>query len=377
LWGDDTRYDQTRRVFRDWNMDLFFDVGSNLLVDPPTDATFEGNCAACHVTGFTRYQDPVTGEHMASGAFSFSGVFDLNGDGLPEEVNIGCEVCHGPGSEHVNWANDPANVGFESRYTVSPRHLSPSRSSMICGRCHDRVLGRGTPLNEEPLNDQNQMLPPGSSRREYLQSYLTRKGPELTDFWSDKLHSKSPHQQYSDFIKAKMYRNDRILVTCSDCHDAHGQGAFIAHTKEDPLVAPFMLCANCHSTDVYEHMETLIGATMVGDQTACVYCHMAKTAKGGSGQYGFLLGFPEGGPEDLGVIYYTNDTSGHLFQSVPRKTHPDVDGVIPGYAMPTPYTQGCGLGCHDPTTLYTPPGPLLQPGGGAGPGGDAGTSSGK
>jgi hypothetical protein len=39
---------------------------------------------------------------------------------------------------------------------------------------------------------------------------------------SDDVHSNKPHQQYADFLKSKMYRNDRLLVTCSDCRDTHG-----------------------------------------------------------------------------------------------------------------------------------------------------------
>jgi hypothetical protein len=44
-------------------------------------------------------------------------------------------------------------------------------------------------------------------------------GPGREDnIWPDDVHSNKPHQQYSDFLKSKMYRNDRLLVTCSDCH---------------------------------------------------------------------------------------------------------------------------------------------------------------
>ena len=42
------------------------------------------------------------------------------------------------------------------------------------------------------------------------------------NIWPDDIHSNKPHQQYADFLKSKMYRNDRLLVACSDCHDMHG-----------------------------------------------------------------------------------------------------------------------------------------------------------
>jgi hypothetical protein len=40
--------------------------------------------------------------------------------------------------------------------------------------------------------------------------------------WPDDVHSNKPHQQYSDFLKSKIARNDRLLVACSDCHEMHG-----------------------------------------------------------------------------------------------------------------------------------------------------------
>ena len=43
------------------------------------------------------------------------------------------------------------------------------------------------------------------------------RGPGREDnIWPDYIHSNKQHQQYSDFLKSKMYRNARLLVTCSD-----------------------------------------------------------------------------------------------------------------------------------------------------------------
>jgi hypothetical protein len=43
--------------------------------------------------------------------------------------------------------------------------------------------------------------------------------------------------------------------------------------------------------------------------------------------------------------------------TVPRKTHPDVAGEVPAAAMPIPYTNSCGQGCHNAALL-----PFLKPG---------------
>ena len=40
---------------------------------------------------------------------------DIDGDGKPNELNLGCEACHGPGSDHVLWAQKkPGWERFES-----------------------------------------------------------------------------------------------------------------------------------------------------------------------------------------------------------------------------------------------------------------------
>ncbi len=49
--------------------------------------------------------------------------------------------------------------------------------------------------------------------------------------------------------------------------------------------------------------------------------------------------------------YYQDDISSHLFGPVVRKTHPDVAGVLPGLAMPIPYTNSCGTPCHNVSNL--------------------------
>ena len=224
--GDEARFDRTRKVFRDYHLDHFWNNATLTLKDPPINANFDANCTACHATGFQRYQDPMTGEWLTDAVDEVTGEYDLNHDGTPDEINMGCESCHGPGSDHVTWAADPANVGMQRRFIVNPAHLGPSRLAMVCGRCHDRVTGNWSVMaNEEPLNAAGEMALPGISREEWLANYTSVPGPGPADVWDDDLHSKNYHQQYSDLIKSKMHRNDRILTVCIDCHDEHGFGA--------------------------------------------------------------------------------------------------------------------------------------------------------
>jgi hypothetical protein len=45
-----------------------------------------------------------------------------------------------------------------------------------------------------------------------------------------------------------------------------------------------------------------------------------------------------------------NDITSHLF-TVPRKDNVFVKGVEPDKAMPIPYTNACGITCHDPDSM--------------------------
>ena len=179
-------------MIRDYHLDSFWNDATHTFTNPPLNANFEANCIACHATGFTRFQDPMTTEWLTDAVDDVSGVYDIDHDGTPDEINIGCECCHGPGSDHVTWAADPANAGHQKRFIVNPGQLSPSRDAMICGRCHDRVTGNWSVMaNEEPLNAAGQMAPVGISRQDWLASYTSVMGPAASDMWSDDFHSKN------------------------------------------------------------------------------------------------------------------------------------------------------------------------------------------
>jgi cytochrome c553 len=354
--GEETYFDRTRKTVRDYHLDWFWNAGTSTFKDPPANTNFDANCTACHATGFVRFQDQATGTWLTDAVDDISGEYDLDGDGTPDELNTGCENCHGPGSEHAAWAANPANAGRQRRFIVQPSRLSPSREAMICGRCHDRPLGKWSVLtNDEPLDASGAMARPGIGRAEWLANFTSTKGPKTTDMWADGLHSKSHHQQYSDLLKSTMHRNDRILTVCSDCHGSHGEAPFSHHLTDDPDLPNSNLCAQCHATDLLPHMLEKTGSTHGGFSTTCVKCHQAQTAKTGAGRYGILLGPPTGGSGDTALTYFENDVASHLFK-VPRKTHPSVAGITPASAMPIPYTNACGGPCHSAAAL-----PLIVP----------------
>ena len=110
-----------------------------MLTAPPVNTnTVQTMCAGCHLTGWERYQDKATGQYLVRAVNDPAGDMNIDDDPELDEINVGCESCHGPGSEHV------ANAG-RSRFIVNPKYLSAERSSVVCGRCHDRRQGFGGP----------------------------------------------------------------------------------------------------------------------------------------------------------------------------------------------------------------------------------------
>ncbi len=360
MTGRDNRLNRERRVWHDYKFYLWWSAGADgrygtsddALTAPPVNTNaVQTMCAACHLTGWQRYQDTTTGQFLVRAVNDPGGEINIDDDPELDEINVGCESCHGPGSEHI------ANGG-RSRFIVNPRNLSAERSSVVCGRCHDRRQGYGGPTNgyTQAISPTGELAPPGISRQELITRYTDpiKKGPTMRgagredNIWADDIHSNKPHQQYADFLKSKMYRNDRLLVACTDCHDLHGGRPFpraLIHDANNPT-SP--LCQRCHTVDPLVHMDTRLNGKMKGLQTRCIDCHMPGTANTGgiAGDFGRMINMPpySNAQDEENNAYWQGPLKSHVFD-VPRKTNVGVDGVAPGRAMPIPYTSACGT-CH-------------------------------
>ena len=109
-------------------------AGGAASVTPSVASSFDQQCAGCHYTGMA-FEESGDGLVRATAVSDPNGALDVDGDGNPDEVNIGCESCHGPGSRHVAEAR-----GF----IVRPDYLTQERADMICGACHLRGRGRAS-----------------------------------------------------------------------------------------------------------------------------------------------------------------------------------------------------------------------------------------
>lgn len=333
--GDAANGDRTRKPWRDYHADWLFNEETKKLATPPQAKSFDKECASCHYNGYTLTKT-AAGDYVAGSANDPDGEMDIDGDGKPNELNLGCESCHGPGSAHTK-----AKKGAKSASIVSPDKLAAERASMICGQCHSRP--QGNLKNDQPVNTEHKMMLPGTSRNAFLNQYTTREDAAAKDFWADGLHSKSHHQQYSDFIKSPKHRNGNHLLACTDCHDPHGKAKFAHQMKKDAHSAD--ACTSCHTnrTDMGKHVMDKTKCNVAPDKITCSNCHDTKTMQTGAG-----LGRGMTGKD--GKNYWLNDITSHLY-TVPLKSNIGVKGVEPGKAMPIPYTNPCGAACHNTGSL--------------------------
>ena len=213
-------------------------------------------CAECHSTGVRKNYDATT-DHFAT---SWS------------EISVGCEACHGQGSNHVAWAHseqswwpfgrrEDANKGllvrFGERNGVAWNHNTetgqPERSIApaglrkeveTCGLCHAR---RGE-FSEDWI--------PGQRLSDTHAVALLSRGLYSADGQMlDEVYN------YGSFKQSKMFAAG---VTCSDCHDPHSAKLRLSGDA---------VCLQCHAPAKYanaSHNHHEGTAPPIG----CASCHM-------------------------------------------------------------------------------------------------------
>jgi len=232
-------------------------------------------CADCHSTNLRKNFDVATDSY----------------DTQWSEMNVSCETCHGPGSEHVKWADHQQHPASEADASAS--------AALDAGKVKDYLKSKGlvASLKEpeeggwaiNPENGQPQRTVPLKSNvqvetcarchshRRLLQpdyhaghSFLDGFSPSvLRDnlYYPDGQINEEVYV-YGSFVQSKMYHAG---VRCSDCHNPHTM-----KLKAEGNA----LCLQCHVADKYNtpahHFHQLDGAG-----ARCVECHMpTKTYMG-------------------------------------------------------------------------------------------------
>lgn len=208
--------------------------------------TANSSCMECHTTNMALNFDVSTAEYHTT----FS------------EVNVSCQSCHGPGSNHVDWAQsgkqnkkNEVNKGL----IVDYKTMEPYKQVESCSRCHSRRYS---------VSENNK------HGRSFFDDYM----PEL-------LREETYHADgqildevyvYGSFVQSKMYSKG---VACMDCHDPHtlklheqGNGLCVRCHQATSAKAQFP-SLNAKSYDTPTHHFHKAGTA--GAQ--CVNCHMPET----------------------------------------------------------------------------------------------------
>jgi predicted CXXCH cytochrome family protein len=179
------------------------------------------------------------------------------------EWNVGCEKCHGPGSDHVKQPSQ--------RNIVNPARLNYVDANNTCIQCHSQ----GQPLT----------VPTAGKAYDWAVGF--HMGKHLDDFWKLEEHklgettfthfadgtAHKNRMQGNDFVTSLMYTHG---VACFSCHDSHGTENTALLSK--PANA---LCLDCHGPNSPNgpHSPTIEQHTHheVGSQgNECIACHMPK-----------------------------------------------------------------------------------------------------
>ena len=210
-------------------------------------------CAECHSTNVKK--------NYLSGEDSYEATWS--------EIDVSCEACHGPASQHLAWADALArketppeveHLGLAVRledpgretWLVNPetgkgmRLAQPVETAEVetCARCHSRR----TRLSDEyvfgrPLGDTHRLA--------LLDEGLYHADGQILD----------EVYVYGSFLQSKMYQAG---VTCSDCHEPHSQQLYFPGDD---------VCARCHAAETFDSRDHHFHKPET-DGSHCVDCHM-------------------------------------------------------------------------------------------------------
>jgi predicted CXXCH cytochrome family protein len=179
------------------------------------------------------------------------------------EWNVGCEACHGPGSEH---ATSPTRGNI-----FSAARMDYVAASDTCIRCHSQGRPPGNPI-EGKYYDWAVGYHPGAKLQDFWKLEDHTLGQTNYYYFADGTAHKN-RMQGNDFVQSVMYRRG---VTCFSCHDVHGTGNYAQLRKSADK-----LCLDCHGPNSLNGPRTATLEEHTHHSTnsagsSCIECHMPK-----------------------------------------------------------------------------------------------------
>lgn len=206
-------------------------------------------CADCHSTNLDKNYDVESDTYSTTYS----------------EINVSCEACHGPASEHIKWAGmadyaRPLNTNYG--LVVKTSGIDNKQYVDNCARCHSRRGGIADFDHSASIYD-----------------HMTPQLPSAPEYHVDGQILDEDYV-YGSFTQSKMYMRD---VQCNDCHNVHSTVRLFDDNR---------LCTQCHRADDYDtpahHFHKGFGESgsgvtdvygnmnEVGTGSRCINCHMPQ-----------------------------------------------------------------------------------------------------
>ena len=191
--------------------------------------TWNNMCADCHSTFVEKNYDESTESYNTTFV----------------EINVGCEACHGPGAQHIEYYTnrDKYKDILPPKFYLD-NNMDSKELVQKCARCHSRRSMVTNSFNFEG---------------HYLDYYF----PNLINYPVYEKDGQIQDEDYvvGSFMQSRMYNLEG--VSCSNCHDMHTMK--LKKEGND-------LCLQCHEKkyDSYQHHFHKQNT----EASQCINCHM-------------------------------------------------------------------------------------------------------
>jgi len=217
------------------------------------DATWNYACADCHSTNVQKSYDLAKDSYATKWS----------------RIHVSCEACHGPGSNHIAWAQAQKKGARNTGYDGLVVDLRPAKGSWSSLEPWE-VKTKHWQGQVRSQNEINTCAPCHSRRQRIVSNY--QPGQPFLDAFVPSLLEEGIYSadgqpldedyEWGSFVQSKMYRDG---VTCSDCHEPHSGKMLETNSNA--------LCGECHEPGSFageNHHHHKTGSA--GAQ--CVNCHM-------------------------------------------------------------------------------------------------------